>query len=34
LWFDPADRENGRIEKFDLKGKFVGEIDGLGGAMR
>ena len=25
-----ADRENGRIEKFDLKGKFVGEIDGLG----
>jgi DNA-binding beta-propeller fold protein YncE len=25
-----ADRENGRIEKFDLKGKFLGEIDGLG----
>jgi len=25
-----ADRENGRIEKFDLDGKFLGEIDGLG----
>ena len=25
-----ADRENGRIEKFDLDGKFLGEIAGLG----
>jgi hypothetical protein len=25
-----ADRENGRIEKFNLDGKFLGEIDGLG----
>jgi sugar lactone lactonase YvrE len=25
-----ADRENGRIEKFSLDGKFLGEIDGLG----
>jgi hypothetical protein len=25
-----ADRENGRIEKFDLDGKFLGEIPGLG----
>ena len=25
-----ADRENGRIEKFDLAGHYVGEIDGLG----
>jgi hypothetical protein len=25
-----ADRENGRIEEFDLKGKFAGEIDQLG----
>ena len=25
-----ADRENGRIEKFNLNGKFMGEIDGLG----
>ncbi|WP_293367573.1 6-bladed beta-propeller [Phenylobacterium sp.] len=25
-----ADRENGRIEKFDLDGRFLGEIDGLG----
>jgi DNA-binding beta-propeller fold protein YncE len=25
-----ADRENGRIEKFDLKGDFLGEIDQLG----
>ncbi len=25
-----ADRENGRIEKFDLNGKFLGEIDHLG----
>ena len=25
-----ADRENGRVEKFDLKGKFLGEIDDLG----
>ena len=25
-----ADRENGRIEKFNLEGKFLGEIDGLG----
>jgi 6-bladed beta-propeller len=25
-----ADRENGRIEKFGLDGKFLGEIDGLG----
>ncbi len=25
-----ADRENGRIEKFDRKGKFLGEIDNLG----
>jgi len=25
-----ADRENGRIEKFDLEGKFLGEIPNLG----
>jgi len=25
-----ADRENGRIQKFDLNGKFLGEIPGLG----
>lgn len=25
-----ADRENGRIEKFGMQGKFLGEIDGLG----
>jgi hypothetical protein len=25
-----ADRENGRIERFDLDGKFLGEFDGLG----
>jgi hypothetical protein len=25
-----ADRENGRIQKFDLNGKFLGEIAGLG----
>jgi hypothetical protein len=25
-----ADRENGRIEKFDLDGRYLGEIDGLG----
>jgi sugar lactone lactonase YvrE len=25
-----ADRENARIEKFDLDGKYLGEIDGLG----
>jgi DNA-binding beta-propeller fold protein YncE len=25
-----ADRENGRVEKFDLEGRFLGEIDGLG----
>lgn len=25
-----ADRENGRIEKFDLRGKFLGEISNLG----
>lgn len=25
-----ADRENGRIEKFDLAGRYSGEIDGLG----
>jgi hypothetical protein len=25
-----ADRENGRIEKFDLAGHYLGEIDGLG----
>ena len=25
-----ADRENGRIEKFDLSGHYLGEIDGLG----
>jgi sugar lactone lactonase YvrE len=25
-----ADRENGRIEKFDLEGRYVGEIDNLG----
>lgn len=25
-----ADRENGRVERFDMKGKFLGEIDQLG----
>lgn len=25
-----ADRENGRIEKFDLNGKYLGQIHGLG----
>ena len=25
-----ADRENGRIEKFDLEGRYLGEIDNLG----
>jgi sugar lactone lactonase YvrE len=25
-----ADRENGRIERFDLDGKYLGEISGLG----
>ncbi len=28
-----ADRENGRIQRFDLNGKFVGEWDGLGNPM-
>lgn len=25
-----ADRENGRLQAFDLRGRFLGEIDGLG----
>ena len=25
-----SDRENGRIEKFDLEGRYLGEIDNLG----
>ncbi len=25
-----ADRENGRVEKFDLQGKYLGKIDQLG----
>ena len=28
-----ADRENGRIERFDLAGKFLGEWDGFGKPM-